>query len=215
MSQPEDCVCDNGYVRDDDLKCIPVNECNVTCLLADGTPAPEGPFHLNGDECVTYECILGTVVETSSLEDYQATYCQFTQEICAALPGFGAYVEPKEGQCCGRCTEVPQPGKECKVTVETLSLTANDEDGNICVTPEPIQFSYCGGTCPSLYKGEIQINGQTGLHEVVDCKCCSGDGHYEAVAFKCGPYTREFEVKQMDNCACNICVNAMICCAAR
>jgi len=86
MTEVEDCVCNNGYVRNDDGECIPVNECETPCLLADGTPAPEGPFHLNGDECVTYECILGTVVETSSLEDYQATYCQFTEEICAALP---------------------------------------------------------------------------------------------------------------------------------
>ena len=38
---------------------------------------------------------------------------------------------------------VPVPSAECGKVTETVRLSAQDDNGNVCQTQTPVQFSYC------------------------------------------------------------------------
>lgn len=204
----DQCVCAPGFVRNDAGQCVHIEECVYVCYMPDGSEAPDGPFTLPGDECITYECINGVITPLNTLEEFQAVNCLYRPEVCAFLPGLGNYVPPRPGQCCGTCEPEPMPSAECALVTETVTLTATDESNNVCQTPTPVQLSYCKGSCSSEMRGAIMINSQTSQPEAVDCKCCSGTGTLEDVTFYCGLQVKIFQVTQMMSCGCNACANS-------
>jgi len=198
------CTCKNNYVKSNG-SCIPIDECQL-CRLENGTVLEEGKIiYLPDDDCIPVMCKDGVIVK-GTLEDYQQDNCLYTEEACTNLPGLGQY-KIKEGECCGTCEPEQEPSKSCAVVKTKEKLEAHDENKVLCVTPSPVEYARCEGTCNSVQKGAIMINGTTGSAASVDCKCCSGTGDLEDITFDCAGQQTVFQVYQMKECSCNTCTD--------
>lgn len=190
----EECTCAENFVRENG-ECIHQDEC-TNCVDEYGNVYEAGSSY--SENCQEYQCISGNVVTS--------------EHTCSTFCAVGLVYDPDVPNtfdtCCGSCVPKSEPGTACKLDTETKVLSTTDENGITCQTTSPIDVSYCKGGCDNTggtYYGEIQSNGVITQEASTDCKCCSGTGSFEDVSFTCGFQTRQFQVKQMSSCSCNIC----------
>jgi len=190
----ENCTCAENFVRENGV-CIHKDECTV-CIDEYGNVHEEGSTRT--ENCKIYQCLHGDILESD--------------HVCNTICPIGLVYDPNVPSdldpCCGKCVPETLPGTSCKLETATKTLSTKDENGAVCVSEKPIEYSYCKGGCDNsggMFSGEFAINGVVVTPAASDCKCCTGTGAFETHTFMCNLARREIQVKQMASCSCNVC----------
>ena len=107
-------------------------------------------------------------------------------------------------------SNVNEFAEDCRLEKRVQVLEVQDSNGNKCITPQPINITYCNGSCPSFDSPQVTFIKADGSRVEATrehlCECCTGTGYTETTSVICpGNVMRTIELQQFTKCECITC----------
>lgn len=184
----EGCVCAGDYYMDSNGNCVPKENC--TRCIVDGKYREDGEEWIpQNDTCMTCYCVNG---QQHCIRECEIPTCTEDEEL----------VYPELNTCCPYCEKkIPT----CSLKSETKKLYSG-----LCVTVNPVNVTYCSGTCGLSQSQSLLMQGQSNSESDYinsDCKCCSGTGKTVTVMVDCNGNITTGSYFHFESCSCNTCAS--------